>query len=113
MTRSYEPLNWRLSRTVKPPQRRFSSTVSSAKIRRPSMTWATPRRTIDAADRPSMRSPARRIDPALTRPRWTGSSPVTARSNVVLPAPLAPSSATIEPSGTANDAPRRATMTSW
>ena len=44
-----------------------------------------------------MRSPSNSTLPLVISPRWTSSSPEIARSSVVLPAPLAPSSATIEP----------------
>ena len=41
------------------------------------------------------RSPSSSTEPLVISPRWTPSRPVIARSSVVLPAPLAPSSATI------------------
>jgi hypothetical protein len=47
-----------------------------------------------------MRLPSRRTRPLVISPRYKGSSPVTARRVVVLPAPLAPSSVTMAPSGT-------------
>src|SRR5258706_10288786 len=51
-----------------------------------------PRRTMSSVARPSMRWPAKRISP------WVRTMPQSARSVVVLPAPLAPSSVVIVPS---------------
>ena len=53
----------------------------------------------------SMRSPRSSIEPLVTSPRSPRSRLLTARSVVVLPAPLPPSSATILPSGTFSDTP--------
>ena len=47
----------------------------------------------------------------LTLPAVGGSSPLTARSSVVLPAPLGPTRATISPSSTLNDTPSTALST--
>ena len=87
----------RRTRTVTAPARRFSSTVSSAKIRRPSMTCAMPRRTRAVAEARPTGAPSNSTSPAVMRPSWNDSSPVRARSRVVLPAPLAPSRATTAP----------------
>ena len=51
----------------------------------------------------SMRSPRSSIEPFVTSPRSPASRLLTARSVVVLPAPLPPSSATTPPSGTRSD----------
>src|SRR3954463_6635922 len=77
--------------------RRFSQTVSSAKMPRPSGTCATPpRATASGVARPS------RLPPSTTSPvRRT--VPDTARRVVVLPAPFAPRSATISPSSTVSE----------
>ena len=52
-----------------------------------------------------MRSPRSSIEPLVTAPRSPASRLLTARSVVVLPAPLPPISATIRPSGTCSDTP--------
>ena len=44
-------------RRIYAPRRRFSSTVSSTNVPRPSGTWATPRCTISSVGLPSIRSP--------------------------------------------------------
>src|SRR6185503_9718023 len=70
------------------PTRRFSSTVSSGITACPSGTWAIPARTICSGLRP-----VRSVPSSRTRPRRGLIMPLTARSSVVLPAPLAPSTA--------------------
>ena len=70
------------------------------KTRRPSGQWATPSRTMRDGGSRSMRSPAKRIAPARGR-----ISPEMVRSVVLLPAPLAPSSATTSPGATARLTP--------
>ena len=85
---------------VKAPSRRFSSEVMSAMMRRPSITWKMPRRTILSGSMPLMRSPSNTISPRVTSPSSVFSRPEIAFSVVDLPAPLAPSSATIAPFGT-------------
>src|SRR5512142_287738 len=72
------------------PTRRFSSTVSSGITAWPSGTWAIPALTICSGLRPARSAPASRM-----RPRRGLIMPLTARSSVVLPAPLAPSTAVI------------------
>ena len=74
------------------PTRRFSSTVSSGITPCPSGTWAIPARTICSGLRP-----ARSVPVSTMRPRRGLIMPLTARSSVVLPAPLAPSTAVIAP----------------
>ena len=86
-----------LSLRVKAPSRRFSSDVMSAMMRRPSITWKMPRRTILSGSMPLMRSPLKTISPRVTSPSSVLSRPEIAFSVVDLPAPLAPSSATIAP----------------
>ena len=97
---------------VTEPVRRFSSTVSSANTRRPSMTWAIPARTMRDASASWTFSPSKTIDPLVISPSWMSSSPVMARNVVVFPAPLAPRSATICPSRTSRDSPRSTRTTS-
>ena len=72
---------------------RFSATVIRGKTCRPSGTWQIPSRISSCAGMPSMRSPSKVIEPATGR-----SMPDTVFCVVVLPAPFAPSSATISPS---------------
>ena len=52
-----------------------------------------------------MRSPRNSIEPLVTSPRSPLSRLETARSVVVLPAPLPPSRATMPPSGTCSETP--------
>ena len=73
--------------------------VRCRKVPRPSGTCATPMRTMSSVARPSMRSPAKRTSPSV---RTIAQS---ARRVVVLPAPLAPSSAVIELSCNAKSMP--------
>ena len=82
---------------------RFSATVSSGKMRRPSGTWQIPRRTIRSGARPWMGRPSNRISP-----RRGGTMPLMAMSVVDLPAPLAPIRVTISPSSTRRLTSRRA-----
>ena len=84
---------------------RFSSTLSSGKSSRPSGTCEIPRRAIVSHASPSIRCPRK-----LTVPLGGETSPEMHLSVVDFPAPLAPSSVTIEPSGTLNDTPRSAWM---
>ena len=67
---------------------------------------------MSSGSRPSMRRPMNSMLPSVTRPLSVLSRPEIAFSVVVLPAPLAPSSATIWPSGTSSDRPFRTRMTS-
>ena len=77
---------------------RFSTTVSSVNVPRPSGTWAMPA-FATASGPPRSGFPAKTISP-LRR-----TVPETARSVVVLPAPFAPSTATTAPSGTSRETP--------
>jgi hypothetical protein len=81
-------------------------------MRRPSMTWKMPRRTIFSGSMPSMRAPSNMISPRVTSPSSVLSRPEIAFSVVDLPAPLAPSSATMAPFGTSRLRPRSTRMTS-
>ena len=101
-----------LSLRVKAPSRKFSSDVMSEMMRRPSITWKMPRRTILSGSMPLMRSPSNTISPRVTSPSSVLSSPEIAFSVVDLPAPLAPSSATMAPFGTSRLKPRSTRMTS-
>jgi hypothetical protein len=64
--------------------------------------------TIAAADRPRSARPRYSIAPASTVPPCSPSTPDMARSRVVLPAPLLPSTATTPPSGTSSETSSRA-----
>jgi hypothetical protein len=77
------------------PISRFSSTVMPGKIPRPSGAWQMPSATRLSARIFVMSRPSNRIAPDAI-----GRRPDTARMVVVLPAPLAPTSATISPSFT-------------
>ena len=90
---------------VKAPVSRFSSTVRCWKQCRPSITWHTPMRTSSLGVSRSTRLPMNSIVPLVTSPRSARSRFEMAFSVVVLPAPLAPSSVTILPSGTCSDTP--------
>ena len=81
------------------PSLRFSVTVSSEKVPRPSGTWAIPFFATDSGPPRPRGLPAKRIFPA----RFTVFE--IARSVVVLPAPLAPSTAAIWPSSTVSVTP--------
>ena len=72
-------------------------------MRRPSGTWVMPFCTMSwgAIDRSEVWS-------SRTSPVLGASRPESARSVVVLPAPLLPSSVTISPSATLNDTPFKA-----
>ena len=70
------------------PIRRFSSTVSSGMTPCPSGTCAIPAFASASGPRPARSVPSSRIRPPRGRTR-----PLTVRSRVVLPAPLAPSTA--------------------
>ena len=62
---------------------------------RPSGTWPTPRRTISSVALPAIGSPSKLIAPSVR------TMPQMARSVVVLPAPLAPSSVVMPPGSSA------------
>ena len=81
--------------------RRLSRTESRGKTSRPSGTWQIPRRTIQAGSLPWIASPRYRTEP------FCGSRmPDMVLSTVVLPAPFAPNTVTMDPRGTASDTPR-------
>ncbi len=64
----------------------------------PSGTWPTPRRAIASGVRPTSW-----VSPSSTDP-WRGlTSPEMVLTSVVLPAPLAPSTAVMLPSGTESE----------
>jgi hypothetical protein len=73
--------------------------------RRPSGEWLMPARTISLGARRVMSRPSKRIVPAAAFTK-----PLIARSVVVLPAPLAPISATISPSPTVSETSSSAVM---
>jgi hypothetical protein len=107
-TSSLAPAADRRSRAPSAPARRFSSTVIRAKTRRPSGTWTTPPATTAEVAAPDNLVRSKLISPAVIPPRWNRSVPDTARSRVDFPAPLPPSTVTIEPRGTFSETPRRA-----
>ena len=89
---------------TKAPISRFSAIVMRVNVPRPSGTITRPWRTSSHAPCPAIGRPMNSIVPAAD-----GSSPVTAFSVVVLPAPLAPMRLTSSPSPTSNDTP----LTAW
>ena len=82
-----------LSLRRKAPRSRFSCTVRSGKIRRPSGTWLMPSATILFGLSVWMGCPRK-----STSPLRGGVPPQMVISVVLLPAPLAPMSVTISPS---------------
>src|SRR5215471_12774042 len=99
-TRSKSSRTAALSRRMYAPILRFSQTVSWASVPRPSGTWAMPSRATSSGERWLMTCPSKRTLPPVLR-----TVPEMARRVVVLPAPLAPSRATIVPSSTFSDTP--------
>src|SRR6266852_1073191 len=89
-SRSHEP-----TRSVDRPISRFSSTLSEGNSRRPSGTRAIPWRTRACGGNAVMSRPSSRIEPALGRCR-----PMTVRSSVDFPAPLAPMMARVSAADT-------------
>ena len=89
-------------RRAERPRRRFSSTVSEAKMWRPSGTRPMPARARSSGC-PRRRSPRRRISP-----RASGTRPMIACSVVDLPAPLGPIRPTISPRPSVRLRPRTA-----
>src|ERR1700678_3656179 len=83
------------------PSCRFSATVSSVITPWPSGTCATPARLTSSG-----RRPVRSVLSSLIRPWLSLSDPSIARRRVVLPAPLAPSTAVIVPAGAVTDTSR-------
>ena len=82
------------------PSSRFSMTLSVAKTRRPSGTWAMP-----SAARSLARMRPRSRPRYAMRPSAAVTVPETALSSVVLPAPLGPTSVTNSPSRTSSETP--------
>ena len=84
----------RCSRFLRPasPRRRFSSTVSSPKMRRPSGTSAMPRRATSSGRRPTSERPS-----SSTSPPAIGAEPMIACSVDDFPAPFGPIRPTIWP----------------
>ncbi len=93
------------SRRVVAPSAIFSATVNDPKMCRPSGTRATPRAASNSGAMPRIGVSASRTSPCLAR-----TTPAMASSRVDLPAPFGPMTATISPSDTSSDTPRRATM---
>ena len=89
-----------LSLRAKAPRRRFSSTVSRGKIRRPSGECARPSCTMSWAATVVRSLPWKVIEPAAGRSR-----PEMVRRVVVLPAPLVPIRVTTSPSSTSKVMP--------
>ena len=95
--------NWPARRRVQFPSLRLSTTERSENSSRPSGRWAIPPATTSHGDDPPMDSPSKEIEPAVG-----DSNPEMVRSVVVLPAPLAPTSATISPALTRSETERSA-----
>ena len=87
------------------PSSRLSSTLSGPNTWRPSGTCTMPSWTRWRADSRARSCPLRRIAPPLA-----GCTPEIVRNNVVLPAPLAPTSATSSPLPTRKSTPASAGM---
>ena len=85
------------------PVSRFSSTVSSGKISRPCGTMAMPWRARSTVGSRVMSLPSKVIEPALTA-CW----PTMARSRLVLPTPLRPSTQVTLPASALSEMPRSA-----
>ena len=79
--------------------------VRCSNTRRPSNTCEMPSFVTSKAGMPSMRWPSSVMVPLVTVPRSVRSTPDTAFSVVVLPAPLPPSSVVMEPGFTSSDTP--------
>ncbi|XFF02181.1 hypothetical protein ACQ3JU_0015 (plasmid) [Bradyrhizobium guangxiense] len=88
-----------LSLRVMAPSWRFSSTVMVVKVPRPCGTWAMPNRTMLSVERLFSGLPSNSTPPVERTMLQI------ARSVVVLPAPLAPSSVVSEPSLREKDRP--------
>jgi hypothetical protein len=88
---------------MKAPMERLSSTERRGNSRRLSGTWAIPVSTILCGGSEGMDVPSIVISPPVT-----GRSPEITRSSVVLPAPLAPITATASPAFTCMETPNRA-----
>src|SRR6201991_3277339 len=86
------------------PSNRFSATVRSAKMPRPSGTKARPASTISCAGRPEILRP----DSFTVLPGRQATIPAIAFSKELLPAPLAPRMTTISPRPTVSAASVRA-----
>ncbi len=85
------------------PSDRFLATVSVGHRRRSSGTQPMPERAIACVGSARIERPWKRISPRRARVR-----PRIERSTVVLPAPLAPSSASTSPARTDSDTPNSA-----
>src|SRR5262249_53156404 len=94
------------------PRRRFSITVMSCTMPRPSMTWKMPRCTMRSGARRVISSPSKVTRPRVMAPSSLASRPEIAFSVVDLPAPLAPSSAVMPPRRAERLSPRSTRMTS-
>src|SRR5919112_3208047 len=81
------------------PTRRFSRTVRSPRVPRPSGTWAMPRAATWSVRMPRMSLPSKTMRPPAR------TVPLIARRVVVLPAPFAPRMPTAPLSGTLSDTP--------
>jgi len=88
---------------MKPPIRKFSSTVMPANSRRLSGTWAMPSATIRWAGVVTRSTPSMTIVPAVGR-----IIPDTTRMSVVLPAPLGPMTPTASPARTSSETSKSA-----
>ena len=87
------------------PSMIFSREVRPGKTRRPSGTWAMPKRTICSGPNPASDRPSNKMSPDAGLV-----SPDMARKVVDFPAPLAPSSVTTSPASTDSEMPRKASI---
>ena len=90
---------------VQAPSRRLSATESGANTWRPSGTCTMPARTRACGESVWIGLPSNVIAPPVI-----GCTPEIARSSVVLPAPLLPTSATISPFATSSETSRSTAM---
>jgi hypothetical protein len=89
-------------RNIQPAVRRFSPTVNDGNTPWPPGTWATPSGAISSGGAWVMSRPSK-----TTAPRWAGTTPEMALSNVDFPAPLVPRRAMISPSDTSRSTPNK------
>src|SRR6185437_2231103 len=88
--------------------RRFSSTVIVPNNCRRSGTWPSPARTMAGVGRRAIDLPSN-----LMSPDDAGRRPMTVFNSVLLPAPLAPISATISPAPTVSETPCSTFVRPW
>ena len=97
---------------MKPPNLKFSTTVSSEKPLLPSSTCAIPFSTIFDGFKFVMSSPSTDILPLVISPFCISSRPVIDLITVVFPEPLLPRRETIFPFGISKEIPLKTKITS-